>query len=121
MIQVFGIAGMKAAAYIWPLILVLQTCHLSNRQGKSMEKTEPEAKAAPEHPGTIDFTGQIVPILIKNCSPCHFAGGKMYEKLPFDQDTTLLNHSHGILKRIKIEEEKMLLEQFIGQNKKGLH
>ena len=65
---------------------------------------------------TIHFTSQIQPILVKNCSPCHFTGGKMYERMPFDKDTTIINHETGILKRIK-GEENLLIKTFIKQNK----
>ena len=67
---------------------------------------------------TIDFTTQIQPIFVKNCSPCHFTGGKMYERMPFDKDTTIINHQSGILKRIK-GDENVLLKAFIQQNKNG--
>ena len=67
---------------------------------------------------TIHFVSQIQPILVKNCSPCHFTGGKMYERMPFDKDTTIINHEAGILKRIK-GEENLLIKTFIHQNKKG--
>jgi len=67
---------------------------------------------------TIHFVSQIQPILVKNCSPCHFTGGKMYERMPFDKDTTIINHQTGILKRIK-GEENFLIKTFIEQNKKG--
>ena len=64
---------------------------------------------------TINFSTQIQPILIKNCSPCHFTGGKMYERLPFDKDTTILNHETGILRRIK-GDEASLIKAFIQQH-----
>jgi hypothetical protein len=67
---------------------------------------------------TIHFTSQIQPILVKNCSPCHFTGGKMYERMPFDKDTTIINHETGILRRIK-GEENLIIKTFIDQNKKG--
>ena len=66
---------------------------------------------------TIHFASQIQPILVKNCSPCHFTGGKMYERMPFDKDTTLINHEKGILKRIK-GDENTLLGSFIQQQLK---
>jgi len=62
------------------------------------------------------FCQQIQPILVKNCSPCHFTGGKMYERMPFDKDSTIINHETGILKRIKVEEN-LLIKTFIEQNK----
>jgi hypothetical protein len=66
---------------------------------------------------TIGFTKQIQPIMIKNCSPCHFPGGKMYEKLPFDKDTTIINHNAAILRRIK-GEDNALIRAFVRQNAK---
>lgn len=65
---------------------------------------------------TIHFTTQVQPILEKKCSPCHFPGGKMYARMPFDRDTTILNHEGGILKRIK-GEENLVIKTFILQNK----
>ena len=67
---------------------------------------------------TIQFARQIQPILVKHCSPCHFTGGKMYERMPFDKDTTIINHEAGILRRIK-GEETLIIKTFIDQNKKG--
>lgn len=67
---------------------------------------------------SISFTVQIQPILIKRCSPCHFTGGKMYARMPFDHDTTIINHSEGILRRIKTGDDNLILRSFIEQNKK---
>jgi len=66
---------------------------------------------------TIYFTTRIQPVLQKKCSPCHFPGGKMYTKLPFDKAETIINHEAGALKRFKNEEELILIRQFIEQNK----
>ena len=67
---------------------------------------------------TIDFATQVKPILVKNCSPCHFTGGKMYERMPFEKDTTIISHEAGILRRIK-GEENLLIKTFVLQNKNG--
>ena len=66
---------------------------------------------------SIDFTTQIQPILQKNCTPCHFPGGKQYAKLPFDKGETIINHEAGALKRLKNETEIALVKQFIQQNR----
>jgi len=58
------------------------------------------------------FHSQIQPILVKNCSPCHFTGGKMYERMPFDKDTIIINHEAGILRRIKGEENLIIKTLF---------
>lgn len=66
---------------------------------------------------TITFSTQIQPIMIKNCSPCHFPGGKMYDRLPFDKDTTIINHNAGILRRIK-GDDNALIKAFVEQSAK---
>jgi hypothetical protein len=66
---------------------------------------------------TIDFTTQVKPILVSHCSPCHFSGGKMYERLPFDKDTTIVGHEEVVLRRIKDEKENSLIKQYIQQQK----
>lgn len=65
---------------------------------------------------TISFSAQIEPILKARCNPCHFPGGKMYEKLPFDQPKTIVDHQEVILKRIKDEKESALFRQFLASN-----
>ena len=62
---------------------------------------------------TISFATQIQPILQTRCNPCHFPGGKMYEKMPFDEARTILDHSKGILKRINEGEDGRLMREFI--------
>lgn len=66
---------------------------------------------------SIQFSSHVQPIMQKRCTPCHFTGGKMYEKMPFDKDTTIINHQASILKRIKDEEENSVIRKFLLQNK----
>lgn len=90
--------------------------------GIEMPPQEPSGEQMKVLNDSIDFTVQIQPILVKNCSPCHFTGGKMYERMPFDKDTTILNHQAGILRRIKGEENNLLrsfIEQAQKQRNKG--
>ena len=107
---------MKTCLIILTWVLLIQACNLQNASDISYSPT----KAHEQANGKIDFEKEIKPILIKNCSPCHFPGGKMYGRLPFDKDTTIVNHSASILKRIKNEEENTLIKEFIAQNKSGL-
>jgi len=65
---------------------------------------------------TVNFSKQLLPLLQKKCSPCHFSGGKMYEKMPFDNGVTILNHETGIVKRIKDQPAVALIRQFILQH-----
>ena len=52
----------------------------------------------------VDFDKDIVPMLKERCSPCHFPGGKMYAKMPFDQAKTIHDHREGVTKRFKDQE-----------------
>jgi hypothetical protein len=85
---------------------------------------KPSVKTSIQNPiaelkDTIRFSSQIQPILVNHCSPCHFTGGKMYERMPFDKDTTIINHEAGVLRRIK-GDDNVLIKTFIQQNKIGL-
>jgi hypothetical protein len=67
--------------------------------------------------GRVNFDSEVLPILTTHCNPCHFPGGKMYEKMPFDQATTLTSHATGIIKRIKGDNEVAILRRFIEETR----
>jgi hypothetical protein len=101
---------MKITLIILLCFLLFQTCF------KKAAKNIVSNNTYVQQPGEkINFEKEVMPILVKNCSPCHFTGGKMYDQLPFDRDTTLLNHQAGILRRIKNEGENALLKKFVAQ------
>lgn len=89
---------------------VLLSLSMSNARAKHQNNNN---KPAPDIPHSISFASHIIPLLQKKCSPCHFEGGKMYGKMPFDKAATLLSHPAGILKRFSDENEKALLEKFV--------
>jgi hypothetical protein len=64
---------------------------------------------------TINYKTQLQPVFQKNCSPCHFPGGKLYARLPFDNGATIVDHLAGVLKRIKDEEAIKLIKQYAAQ------
>jgi hypothetical protein len=61
----------------------------------------------------VDFNTQIRPVLESRCQPCHFAGGKMYAALPFDQPRTIRTLGEKMFTRIK--DEQALLRSFLAQ------
>ncbi|MCE7923991.1 MAG: hypothetical protein DYG98_13115 [Haliscomenobacteraceae bacterium CHB4] len=94
--------------------LKVETMQLTSKG--SMSGSPGSFKAMAEEsskPDTVSFLTQIQPILKTRCNPCHFPGGKMYEKMPFDQARTILDHPEGVLKRIKDGEEGRLMRQFL--------
>ena len=94
----------------------MQTCINQDTSSKLLVVKDTKQKMEEK----IDFEKKVKPIFVKNCSPCHFTGGKMYEKLPFDKDTTILNHHQAILKRIKNEEDNAIIKSFVLQTKNAL-
>jgi hypothetical protein len=63
----------------------------------------------------VDFVTQVKPILESRCQPCHFQGGKMYDKLPFDRQETITTLGTKLITRIKDEKEQQLIREFLAQ------
>jgi hypothetical protein len=66
--------------------------------------------------GRIDFDTQIKPILASKCMPCHFQGGKMYDRLPFDRPETIRKLGKRLFTRITEEKDRRLIEDFLTQD-----
>jgi hypothetical protein len=67
------------------------------------------------HP-KIDFLTQVKPIFEAGCQPCHFSGGKVYDKMPFDRAETIKRLGTKLFTRIKDEKDQQLIRQFLEQN-----
>lgn len=63
----------------------------------------------------VDFSTQIKPILAAKCQPCHFSGGKVYAKMPFDRPETIKTLGTKLFTRIKDENERRLIRDFLAQ------
>jgi hypothetical protein len=68
-------------------------------------------------PPPVDFATQIRPILEQRCQPCHFPGGKMYERLPFDRPQTVVKLGTKLFTRIRDEKQRELIRKFLAQQK----
>jgi len=79
----------------------------------SASRTQPAAAAT--ETTKIDFATQVRPLLEARCTPCHFAGGTMYERLPFDRPETIKKLGTKLFTRIKDEKERRLLSEFLAQ------
>jgi hypothetical protein len=73
------------------------------------------AKPASSTPAKIDFDTQIKPIFAARCQPCHFSGGVMYERLPFDRPETIKKLGTKLFTRIKDEKQQRLIREFLEQ------
>jgi len=85
------------------VILILASCLLASSPA-------PQPKTQP-----VNFQAQIRPILEKRCQPCHFTGGKMYEKMPFDRPKTIHTLGEKMFTRIKDPKEQAILRAFLAQ------
>jgi len=63
----------------------------------------------------IDFTTQIKPIFQARCQPCHFSGGVMYQRLPFDRPETIKTLGEKLFTRLKDENDRQIIRQFLAQ------
>jgi hypothetical protein len=83
----------------------------------------PEAPAPPAAtsagPEAVSFEASIKPLLARTCTPCHVPGGRMYERLPFDQPEVVLSHKDGVMRRMKDPENRQLMERWFVQNGKS--
>jgi uncharacterized membrane protein len=62
-----------------------------------------------------DFASDIKPILQSRCQPCHFQGGQMYEKLPFDKPETITKLGTKLFTRVKNEDEQRVISEFLSK------
>ena len=78
----------------------------------SMLATSPPSSA---HATKPDFEKEIKPIFQSRCMPCHFQGGKVYEKLPFDQPATIFKLGEKLFTRIKDQKKQRIICEFLKQ------
>jgi hypothetical protein len=75
----------------------------------------PQVAALSQPLAAIDFARDVRPIMESRCQPCHFTGGKMYERLPFDKPETIRELGERLFTRIKAENEQAVIRQFLAQ------
>ncbi len=76
-----------------------------------------EQKSADVAPASFESTVQ--PILTKRCQPCHFSGGVMHTKLPFDKAATVDKLGTKLFSRIKVEEDRAVIRKFLARADKS--
>jgi hypothetical protein len=101
------------------LALLLGTCAPARTPTPPPEiqpvSTHAAASAPNAPPQSVDFPTQIRPILEARCRPCHFEGGTMHERLPFDRPETIHTLGEKLFTRIQDEQEQTLLRSFLAQ------
>jgi hypothetical protein len=106
---------LKLIAFVGVLAIWAQTCTQTVEHGNNADESA-IAKVDTTVVASVNFDADIKPIFQAHCQPCHFTGGKMYERMPFDQPKTIRDHSEGIFRRIKDPEEVKKLTAFLEQS-----
>ncbi|MEN3330465.1 MAG: hypothetical protein V7638_5272 [Acidobacteriota bacterium] len=76
----------------------------------------PAISAASGPKARVDFDTQLKPMLQSKCMPCHFSGGKMYDRLPFDKPATIKKLGTRLFTRINDEHDRKLIADFLAQD-----
>lgn len=93
-------------------VAVLFALHSHARRATASEPFSSAPSAATKH----DFEKEIKPIFQARCQPCHFQGGQVYDKLPFDKPTTITKLGTKLFTRIKDDKEQKLIREFLAEN-----
>ncbi len=78
------------------------------------ERAATPVPATPQAP-RVDFATDIKPVLEQRCRPCHFEGGVMYARLPFDDPKTILKLGTKLFTRIKDDKTREAIRTLIAQ------
>ena len=94
-----SVARWRYVISMWPLVLALLLCS--------------------DRPPAVTFARDVRPILEQRCVPCHFAGGKMYERLPFDRPETIHKLGTKLFTRIRDEKQREVIRKFLAAKPAG--
>jgi hypothetical protein len=64
------------------------------------------------------YKKNIFPMLEANCKPCHFPGGKVYKKLPFDDSVTVAHLGKKLNTRLKKKEQQEIVKRWVERETK---
>lgn len=79
--------------------------------------TPQEQRTAQVKDSAYTFQKNVLPLLQTNCNPCHFPGGKVYKKLPFDDSTTAISLGKKLNTRLKKKEDQAIINGWIIRRK----
>ena len=82
----------------------------STAEGRAERPASAPASAPAAASAGVSFPKDVQPLLARRCQPCHFPGGKMYERLPFDDPATVRRLGEKLFTRIRDEKERNLLK-----------
>ena len=107
---------MRVTRILLLLLLAVTACSCGRNVGSLTPSVRAqETAAASSSNNKVDFATHIEPILKAKCQPCHFSGGKVYDKLPFDRPETIKTLGTKLFTRIHDENERKIIREFLAQ------
>jgi hypothetical protein len=97
------------------LIVIAMACGAYTLRNHATSLRENAPVGDRPHSEKPDFDSEIKPIFQARCQPCHFQGGKVYDKLPFDKAETITKLGTKLFTRIKDEKEQQKIREFLEQ------
>jgi hypothetical protein len=111
---------MRIGGLLLAFLLAVVSYACSHIRGAGSTAVTPSALAlktsAVNDSPKVDFATHIEPILRSKCQSCHFKGGVMYEKLPFDRPETIKRLGTKLFSRIQNENDRRLIREFLSQS-----
>ena len=95
-------------------LLLVESGYLAKPVRKTENVVAPVSASTPDK-ARVDFETQLKPTFKSKCMPCHFSGGKVYDRMPFDKPETIRRLGTKLFTRISDENERHLIEDFLAQ------
>jgi len=103
---------MRVVLGVVAIVLLLVESGSIAKPARKAENITPVSSTAKAR---VDFETQLKPLFQSKCMPCHFSGGKVYDRLPFDKPETIRKLGTRLFTRIKEENDRRLIEDFLAQ------
>jgi N-acetylated-alpha-linked acidic dipeptidase len=83
-----------------------------DRAASLMQKAR---EALPTSTARLEFARDVLPILEQRCTPCHFPGGVMHERLPFEVEGTARVLGTKLFTRLRKPEDQVVVRAWLEQ------
>lgn len=107
---------MRVVLFLIAVMLLLVESGGVAKPARTIAAVTSASAAASGPKARVDFDTQVKPIFQSKCMPCHFTGGQMYDRLPFDKPATIKKLGFKVFTRIKEENDRRLIEDFLTQS-----
>ena len=97
-------------------LLLVESGGVAKRSGATAMASPVSAPVSSAPKARVDFDTQLKRIFQAKCMPCHFSGGQVYNRLPFDKPATIRKLGTKLFTRIKDENDRRLIEDFLTQS-----